>query len=62
MARTRQINSVPEALEDIYSRLRDVEDVARRRSLPPGYEFSVTATQVIITRTADGATAALELT
>lgn len=43
-------------LNDAFARIRVLEDVQRRRTLPAPYEFKVESGSLVIVRTTDGAT------
>lgn len=60
--RARAIEDEASATEDIYRRLRSIEDALRNRLLPPGYSFNVVDGDFVITRTGDGATTTLVFT
>lgn len=55
-ARPQPIDNIPAAFEKVNRRLRDIEDAMRDRLLPPGYKVSIAAGNIVLTRTADGAT------
>jgi hypothetical protein len=46
--------NLPEILNEIFNRLRKVEETASRRALPAGYFWTVNAGQLVIERESDG--------
>lgn len=60
--RAKPIDSEEAAANDLYDRIRGIEEALRDRLIPPGYVINESAAGLVITRKADGATSTLSFT
>ncbi len=60
--RNPPIDNIEAAFDLIGKRIRSIQDTQRERALPPGYSFNIVDGDLVIIRSADGATSTLAFT
>ncbi len=60
--RRQPIDDEAAAFEDVYKRIRKIDDTLRNRSVPPGYHVTIVGDDLVFTRESDGATSTLVFT